>query len=131
MLNKKAQSGLEYLFLLGIFLVALVPIFVYSIDTVYISIRASQSQEAVQTIATAADNLYKLGGGKTTIFVTIPSNVNSSRVINKTINLRLNIGGSFGDALAITEANVNGSIPISEGLKKITLEVIGNTVQIT
>jgi len=131
MLNKKAQSGLEYLFLLGIFLVALVPIFVYSIDTVYLSIRTSQSQEAVQTIATAADNLYKLGGGKTSIFVTIPSNVNSSTIANKTINLRLNIGSGVGDAFAITEAIVNGTIPTSEGLKKITLEIVGNTVQIS
>ena len=128
---KKAQSGLEYLFLLGVFLVALIPIFAYSIDTTYLSIRTSQSQQAVQEIASAADNLYKLGGGKTTIFVTLPSGINSSVVSNKTISLRLNIGTGIGDSIAITEAPVNGSLPATEGLKKITLEVVGNTIQIS
>ncbi len=127
----KGQSGLEYLFLVGIFLVALTPIFVYSIDTTYLSIRTSQSKEAVQTIAATADNLYKLGGGKTTIFVTFPSGINSTTIANKTVNIRLNIAGGVGDASAVTEATVNGSLPTSEGLKKITLEVVGSTVQVS
>ncbi len=122
---------MEYLLLVGIFLAALVPIFIYSLDSTYASVRSSQAQEAVQSIATAADNLYKLGGGKTTIMVNIPAGTESIVIANKTIRLKVRIGGVLGDALAFTEANVNGSVSTKEELKKITLEVVRGTVQIS
>lgn len=125
------QAGMEYLVLVGVFLTALVPIFLYSLDTTYLNIRTAQAKEASQTITSAADNLYKLGGGKTTIFVELPSGINSTTISNKTVIIRINVGTGVSSALAFTDANINGTLPTSDGLKKITVEVVGNTVQIS
>ena len=118
---------MEYLLIVGLLLVVLVPLFLLSLNSATTSIRFNEAEEAVEQIATTADNLYKFGGGKQTIFVTIPSGVNSSRVNTNSVVLTLD-GGDF---VAFTTATLNGSVPTTEGYKQITLEVIGNTVQIS
>ena len=123
----KAQASMEYLLIVGILLVVLVPLFLFSLNSATTSIRFNEAKEAVETIATEADNLYKFGGGKQTIFVTIPSGVTSSKVNTNSVVLTLD----GGDSVAFTTAPLNGSIPTSEGYKQITLEVIVNTVQIS
>lgn len=127
----KSQAGLEYILIFAILLVALTPIFIYSLNISSTSMRATRSRAAVQTIATAADNLYKLGGGKTTITVNIPSGVESYLVENKTILLRLRIGDGYGDAFAVTDVNVTGELPITEGAHDIPVQMLSNgTIQI-
>jgi hypothetical protein len=128
---RKSQAGLEYILIFAFLLAILTPIFIYAISISSISMRTTQSRTAVQTIATAANNLYKLGGGKTTIAVNIPSGVESYLVENKTIKLRLRIGDDYGDAFAVTDANVTGQIPITEGVHNIPVEMLSDgTIQI-
>lgn len=129
--TRKAQIGLEYIIIFAILLAALTPIFVYSINISSTSMRTMQSRTAVQTIATAANSLYKLGGGKTTITVNMPSGVDSYLVANRTIRLTLLIGDGYGDALALTDSNVTGTIPITEGVHNIPLQTLSDgTIQI-
>ena len=129
--TRKAQIGLEYILIFAILLAALTPIFIYSINISSTSMRTTQSRTAVQTIATAANNLYKLGGGKTTITVNMPSGVDSYLVANRTIRITLLIGDGYGDALALTDSNVTGTIPITEGVHNIPLQMLSDgTIQI-
>ncbi len=127
----KAQAALEYLSIIIIVIAILIPIFIYSLDTSNTNIRSSNAQEAANKIATEADNLYKLGGGKSTIFVRLPNGVNSVFIGDNSIQLSLNIGSSVSDIVVTTKASVNGSIDITEGVKKVILEVIEDTVQIS
>ncbi len=124
--KKKAQAGLEYIILLALLLAALVPIFIYSMDTSSVSIRTIQSREAVQRIANAADALYRLGGGKTTVYVYMPSGVESYSISQKIIKLTLRIGEGTGDIFARTEGDVSGTIVISEGYKNIPIRAFSN-----
>lgn len=126
-----AQAGLEYILIFAILLAILTPIFIYSLNISSISMRTTQSRTAVWTIATAADNLYKLGGGKTTVTVNIPSGVESYLAENNTIKLRLRIDDSYGDIFAVTDANVTGEIPITEGAHNIPIQMLSDgTIQI-
>ncbi|MBI2076080.1 MAG: VCBS repeat-containing protein [Candidatus Aenigmarchaeota archaeon] len=111
----KAQAALEYMILLGVLLTFLAGIFAYSLQTSNISIRTSQAKEAVESIAEAADRLYKLGGGRTTVTINIPDSVQNSTLAGNAVRLRLSIGNDAGDAIAFTLANVTGVLPKQSG----------------
>jgi len=48
----KAQASMEYLLIVGILLVVLVPLFLFSLNSATTSIRFNEAKEAVETIAT-------------------------------------------------------------------------------
>lgn len=122
----KAQAGLEYLILAGILLMFFASVFVYSMQTSTLSIRTMQARETVQTIAAAADRLYKMGGGKTTVTVTIPESVVNYTFSNNAIRLRIAIGNEFGDAIAFTDANVTGALSKRSGKYEIPIVISGS-----
>ena len=130
-MKSKAQAGLEYILIFAILLAALTPIFIYSLNTSSLSTRTTLSRTAVQKIATAADNLYKMGGGKITVGVNIPSGVLNATIGSNVIMMALRIGDSYGEAFAITKGNVTGEIPITEGTHNIPVQMLSyGTIQI-
>lgn len=124
----KGQAALEYMFLLGILLAFLGGVLVYSSQTSILSLRSTQSAEAVKVVANAADRIYKTGGGNITVTVDIPSGVANQSVANKGIKLTLKIGGSTGDAFASTSGNVTGNLPTEQGRYKIAVEMLSSGV---
>jgi len=122
----KAQAGLEYLILAGILLMFFAAVFVYSMQTSTLSIRTTQARETVQTLAAAADRLYKMGGGKTTVTVTIPESVVNYTFSGNAIRLRIAIGSEFGDAIAFTDANVTGALSKRSGKYEIPIVISGS-----
>lgn len=111
----RGQAALEYMILLGVLMAFLGGIFAYSFQTSSVSIRTTQAREAVETIAAAADTLYKLGGGRTSVTVNIPAGVISQSLSGNAVRLRLEIGNDAGDAIAFTMANMTGAIPKQAG----------------
>lgn len=125
------QAAMEYLLLIGLLFVVLTPVFLLSLNSTAVAIRFTEAKEAVEAIAAAADHLDQLGGGKQTIVVTIPAGVTSTKVGNQAIVVTVAVGGAAGDSVAFTDANVTGSIPAAPGRQEITLEVVGNAVQLS
>jgi len=122
----RGQAGLEYILILAILLGALIPVFMYAADTSELSIRTTQSREAVQRIAAAADRLYAMGGGKMEVDVYLPSGIEAFSLGNGTVKLTLRIGEGTGDAFELTRGNLTGVLPVTEGYKKITLVMLPN-----
>lgn len=124
----RGQAALEYMFLIGLMFIILGIVFVYSSQASLLSLRTTQSAEAVRLIADAADRIYKLGGGNTTITVDIPAGVVNQSVANKAIKLTLSINDQTGDAFAATTGNVTGSLPTTQGRYKIVVEMLSSGV---
>ncbi len=124
----KAQAALEYMFLIGVLLVFLAGVFAYSSQTTFISLRTTQSTEAVKLVSAAADRVYKTGGGNATVMVDIPSGVVNQAVANKSIRLALRIGDDIGETFAVTAGNVTGSLPTAQGRHKIVVELLSSGV---
>ena len=122
----KGQSGLEYIIIFAVLLAALTPIIIYSLGMYSVSIATAKSREVVQKIATEADNIYKIGGGKTVLALSIPPSVQSILIQNNTIRLRLKIGDGYGDAFAVTKANITGTFPIEEGTIYVPIQMVQN-----
>ncbi len=127
----KAQVALEYLFVAGIGIFVLIPIFYYALTYASESLSISQAQNTVDDIAKTADYAYSLGVGtnlKKTI--TIPNNVVNSSIANKTILLKIQTSSGLTDAVALTKATVNGSLPTKSGYYNIFFNSTEQGVQI-
>lgn len=122
----RGQSAIEYMVMIGVLFSMLTVVFIYSSQTSFLSLRATQSSEAVRIIADAADRIYKLGGGNITVTVDIPAGVVNQSVFGKAVKLSLTIGNQTGDAIAITAGNVTGSLPSAQGRYKIVVEMLSS-----
>ena len=91
-MGKKGQSSIEYVLIVGMILVALIPLFVYSINKVNSEIKIHQADDAVNTVANAANIVYSLGSGtKKFVQITIPGGVIYSTMNGTLVQLQLHI----------------------------------------
>ena len=61
--EKRAQASLEYVIVVGILLVLLIPLFYYLTYTSSESVKNSQAEDAVKSLASAANEVYSLSPG--------------------------------------------------------------------
>lgn len=130
----KAQVAFEYIVMVGVIIgaVALISMYVYQQNE--IATRSKQAEIAVNTIASAADNLYAQGpGAKTQINVYFPDGYDStqSSLSGKTIFLRIYTPAGYNDIVATTKGNISGELPEGTGYKLLTLELINGYVNVT
>lgn len=131
-MGKWGQSSVEYVLIVGLILVILVPLFAYSINKVNSEIKVNQADDAVTTVANSADIVYSLGPGtKKFVQITIPGGVVSSLVNGTLVQLQMHIYGSTSDFYDTTIAPVSGELPIEKGTYTISIEALDDgTVRI-
>jgi len=122
----KAQVSTEYLVIIGVILVVLIPLFYYAIHEANDNIRINEAGDVVNTLAQKADTVYALGKGtRDYAWVTIPTGIKNTIVSNTTLQLSFS---SLGDVTAYTRVNVSGNIPSTPGTYRIVIEALDNTV---
>ncbi len=126
-MQNKAQAALEYMMIVGMVLLILVPIVLYAYQQNEISIRTSQARLAASQISSAADSLHAQGpGAKTFIDVFLPSGYGSqSYASGNTIDLKIQTPAGMNDIIEITKANLTGSLPADSGYKRVYLVMLG------
>ncbi len=124
----KAQVALEYLLVVGIVLSILLPTALYVYRENETLSGTYQAQVAASRLASVADNIYAQGpGAKATIGVTFPRGYsNLSTVYGNFINIKISTPSGYNDIIAVTKANITGSLPVSSGYKLITIEMLAN-----
>lgn len=123
--RSRAQVSLEYMLIVGIIFVIMIPIFYYAARESTDQIRLNQAEDAVNTLARTADSLYALGpGSRDYVTVTMPSGVSGSSVNGSEITLRLDIFGARSDILAFSQAPLTGSLKTDQGTYWILVEVL-------
>ncbi|MFH0798253.1 MAG: hypothetical protein V1906_02465 [Candidatus Woesearchaeota archaeon] len=123
MLNKRGQVSTEYIMIVGIVLLLLIPIFYISAEKISNEIKVSQANDAVTSLARAVNVVYSLGPGtKRLIEITIPGGVENTEVNGTLIQIRLHVFGGSSDVYAMTITNVSGYVPSQKGTYHIPLE---------
>ena len=123
MVEKRGQAAMEYIILIGVLFIFLIPIVYYSFTESSTSIKASQLDNAVKRMAKAADAVYGLGpGAQDIVVITLPFGVEEAVIGNHSINLRTSTFGGINDVNAVTIGEVNGSIPIQPGTYRILIK---------
>ena len=119
---KKGKPSVEYLIIVGVIMVALIPLFFYSVDKINSNLKINQADDTVNTLATAANIVHSLGPGTNKyVQITIPGGVSASTVNGTLIELKVNVYGSTSDFYATTAITVSGNIPTEKGTYTISV----------
>lgn len=118
----KAQAATEYLVLIGIILVVLIPIIYYATQQYTSALNLNDAQDAVNTLSKTADYVYSLGPGTRSIaLITIPTGVHNTRVIGREFIINLT---SYGEISAISKANLTCSFPSTSGTHNVPVVLL-------
>src|SRR3989338_8761956 len=122
----RGQASIEYALIVGVVLMATIPLFYYVSQQSSQSLKSNQVFDTVHTLAGKADAVYALGSGtRDYVWISIPGGVTSSLIGNKTILLRMS---DWGDVHSFTRANVTGSLPTQRGTYRVVVEMLDNIV---
>ena len=130
----KAQVALEYMIIVAIVVAFVIPVWAY-LSTVQtqtgMELSISYAKNAVKKIADAADLVYSQGPpARINILVYIPASVEYASITNGTIKLGIRTTAGVSDIFAVSRAELNGTLPTSEGSYWITVEAQDTLVQI-
>lgn len=119
----RAQYAMEYLIVIALILGLLIPTLYLALNRSNLASITEQASTAVNTIAGIADEVYFLGpGNKNTISISVPATVQSFNVSKNEVIMTIRIDDKTSDFVALTKANLTGTLPTSRGLKYITVE---------
>lgn len=129
----KAQSSVEYMAVIGISLLIIIPLagFVWTQNET--ATRVRQAEVSANTIAKTAESLYAQGNGaKATVDAIFPAgyDANKSYVRERTVLLRVVTPGGAGDVIARSDANLTGTLPAGPGYRVLTLQLVNGTVNV-
>jgi len=132
---KKAQVSMEYLAIMGITLMMLLPIGVIVSEYLGFSneqISMQQANEIARKITDNAETVYFLGyPSKITLKMYFPENIISADVMENGVLLLLDATGTERDIYQKSAVNLTGELPISSGIHYIKIQALQKQVNIS
>lgn len=124
-MSKRGQRSFEYILLLGIVLIVVLPLYLYSADTAGDSFRRSNVEDALGSIALASNDLNELGrGNKKIVKIQIPSGVDEFYIGDGEIVYSLS-GVNISSEI---DFEVLGELPTNEGLHSVVIRSINDGI---
>ncbi|HKZ45502.1 MAG TPA: hypothetical protein VJ343_02245 [archaeon] len=131
----KAQVSVEYLIIVSVALVVLLPLILYSgeiLRNYNEETRMSLAKNAVKKIGESADWVYSQGPpAKLNTEVYFPSGISQTSLENNAILLKMKVSSGTSDIYYSTMSPLNGSIPSVPGYYTITLVAYQDYVNIS
>lgn len=130
----KAQTAMEYMIIVGIVLAFMLPLWIYvttSQQRITTELSITYGKNAIDQIVSAADLVYSQGPpAKVTISVYIPSGIDNITITGNVIIMKVRVDSRLSDLVAVSNTQLNGTLPVSEGTYDIDIEAVDNFVQI-
>ncbi|MEM5799507.1 MAG: hypothetical protein QXZ43_02480 [Candidatus Aenigmatarchaeota archaeon] len=131
----KAQVATEYLIIVVVGLLILIPIVVY-LNDVYISYKdeskVSSAKLTINKLVSLTNWVYSQGEpARATLLIYIPDGVESIDFSGKMISFRIKTKSGFVDISENTLTSVDGYLPIQSGYYNVLVSAVNNTVKIT
>ena len=131
----RGQSAIEYVIVVSIALLILIPLWVHvnnSVSVMRTELQSSYSLHAVSRLKAASDSVYVQGEpAKFTVIVTFPDGIESVTISNYEIFIRTNTPAGVSDAIATTLGPVTGSLSTTAGSHRVTVMMNDTQVLIT
>ncbi len=131
---------MEYLMIIGLILLVLIPVAYYSLKEIRTSTIQNSAEDAVRTLALAADEVYALGpGSRKLVEINMPDGVTQEEIgcpgtcqeiEEKKIMLTISIYGNEADIFARAKSQVQGNVSKSAGRKSVEVIACENYVSI-
>ncbi|MBU5688073.1 MAG: hypothetical protein KQA31_01540 [Candidatus Aenigmarchaeota archaeon] len=130
----KSQVATEYLIIVVVGLLILIPIIIY-LNDVYISYKdeskVSSAKLTVNKLASLANWVYSQGEpARATSLIYIPEGVVSIDFSEKMINFRIKTKSGFVDVSENAPTSIDGSLPIRSGYYNVLISATNDTVKI-
>ncbi len=124
----KGQASLEYIVVLLLLLLALIPVIYFGFQDVNAKNSLAQANAAAQQVVFAVDQVRMQGeGSRMVIRVSMPPNVESAGVGNNEIILKVRgPNGALTNVYGIASANMTGSLPNATGIYSINVSMLSN-----
>jgi len=120
----KAQISTEYLIIMGMVLIIVIPLFYYAVSESNVNIKSHNAEDTVNTLARAADSVYSIGPGtRKYVWINVPVGVEGYSLDNKSVLMKLSMPGGTSDIHLSTKADLAGIIPVSKGKHRIKVEM--------
>src|SRR5271157_706436 len=127
---RRGQVGIEYMAIIVLFLIILIPVMYIGMMDIQIEGQTSQARVAVDSVADTANRVYAQGPGTTTtVEVYLPAGINYAKFTNQEVDINLNLPtGSTTDVYALSEGNITGIMPTLPGrhVLVVTMNQNGN-----
>tara|TARA_Y100000310_G_scaffold144893_3_gene144244 strand:- start:56974 stop:57384 length:411 start_codon:yes stop_codon:yes gene_type:complete len=121
--DKRGQAGIEYVILIGILLVFLIPTIYYSLNEANNNVKLTQLESSVRRLVKAADSVHAIGPGTIEIItITLPSGIQSVLVNGTRILMKVSMFGGISDVHFPSNAELTGTLPTTEGTYNIRVE---------
>lgn len=123
--NKKGQVGVEYLTITAFLLLVAIILFVFGFTTFNETSKRNKADNAVKSIASAANQVYALGPGNI-VFVEIelPEGIKSGSTFGKTIQFKLSSIAGTNDVFERTNTNLSlVNLPTLQGKHYFKIEM--------
>ena len=121
----KSQMAFEYMIIMGLVILVTIPLFYYAMSESNINVQLNNANDAVNTLARAADTVYSIGtGAKKYVWVNMPGGIQAYSLTNKTVLIKMYVFGGLSDIFRQTKAELAGVIPISKGQHRIVAEML-------
>ncbi len=132
--TKKGQVSIEFMVVVGLMLLVLVPLIIAYYENTRASsntIQSEQLDKVAKEITDTAETVYYMGEpSKITIQAYIPHGVESVSISNNEIVFKVVRGDNTSDIVSVSKVNISGSISNSEGIHNIILEAKEGYVEI-
>jgi len=120
---KRGQASFEYIILIGMILVLIIPLFYYAFTTSSEDIKLSEAEDLVQTLTRSADDVYALSPGSVKyVWVTIPGSVQKIAVNTSEISVTLTSYGETSEVVGFTRAPLVGTLDSAKGTYRVRVE---------
>jgi uncharacterized protein (UPF0333 family) len=130
----RAQAAMEYLSIIGIVLVFVIPIWAYLItleQATSSEFSLSYSKNAARQIADASSLVYSQGPpAKISFQIYVPAGVENILIDNRSVVFNVSLGPAFTDVFATSTATMNGTLQSNEGYYTIEVISVNSLVQI-
>ncbi len=131
----RAQAAMEYMLMVGLAILIVVPLWFYVNDQVgktQEEMQLTYARVAVNKIRDAADAVYIQGPpARTYLELNFPDNIRATSVGSREILMKMATPGGLTDVYAVTIGEVQGSLTTRAGLVRVLVKSEGSYVNVT
>ncbi len=132
-LKNRGQSGVEYLMITSVLLLAVGIFFFYAITSYQDSAQDVLAKNVVDSLASTASQLSSLGNNSSLVIeIDFPDNIDSFAVNGNTVQLFLGGGGSTKEYYAESKSRMSSiTLSTSSGRHRVKVTLVGGEVVFT